>query len=182
VVLGKNGCFLTQVVHVRKAEDPVIKQIEISNTTATVVVNGGKPPYQYALNGTVNWQDSNIFTGLSRGQHTFYVKDAFNCDPVAVEVTVPNLINAITPNGDNRNDYIDYSALSYKENLSFMVYDRYGNKIFTGEKFNNYRWDGTHFDKKIKTGTYWYHINWNESDKNKTPIQYTGWILVKNID
>jgi gliding motility-associated-like protein len=182
VLLSKNGCMLTQVVKVKKAEDPVIKQIEISNTTATVIVNGGKTPYQYAVDGPINWQDSNIFTGLSRGQHTFYVKDVYNCNPVAVEVTVPNLINAITPNGDNKNDYIDYSELSYKENLSFMIYDRYGNKIFTGEKFNNYKWDGTHFNKKIKTGTYWYHINWNESDKNKTPIQYTGWILVKNID
>jgi gliding motility-associated-like protein len=180
VMLGKNGCFLKQIVRVKKTDDPVIAQIEISNNTATVIVNGGKAPYKYAVDGTSAWQDSNLFTGLSRGQHTFYVKDDYNCTPVSVEITVPNLLNAITPNGDNKNDYIDYSELSYKENLSFVVYDRYGNKIFTGDKFNNYKWDGKHFDKKLVTGTYWYHINWNEPNKAKTPIKYTGWILVKN--
>lgn len=180
VVLGKNGCFVTQVVRVNKTADPVIKEIEITNNTATVNVTGGTPPYKYSVDGTANWQDSNVFTDLSRGQHTFYVKDSYNCTPISVEITVPNLLNAITPNGDNKNDYIDYSELAYKGNLSFVIYDRYGNKIFTGDKFNNYRWDGKHFDKKILTGTYWFHINWNEPNKEKTPIKYTGWILVKN--
>ena len=180
VILEKDGCFLTQVVKVMKSADPVITEIQISNNTATVIVNGGTPQYQYAVDGITNWQDSNVFTDLSRGQHTFYVKDQYDCTPVSVEVTVPNLLNAITPNGDNINDYIDYSALAYKGNLSFIVYDRYGNKIFTGNKFNNYTWDGKHQGKKVPTGTYWFHINWNEPNKEKTPIEYTGWILVKN--
>ncbi|MFY1048352.1 gliding motility-associated C-terminal domain-containing protein [Chryseobacterium sp. GP-SGM7] len=180
VILEKNGCFILQSVKVGKAEDPVISEIQITNNTATVIVSGGTPPYKYAVDGTGVWQDSNIFTGLSRGQHTFQVKDFYNCNPTTVEVTVPNLLNAITPNGDNKNDYIDYSELAYKDNLSFMIYDRYGNKTFTGDKFNNYKWDGTHSNKKIVTGTYWYHINWNEPNAAKTPIKYTGWILVKN--
>lgn len=180
VVLEKNGCLLTQVVRVKKAVEPVIQQIEINNTTATVVAVGGKAPYKYAVDGTTNWQDSNVFTGLTRGQHRFYVKDAYNCTPNSAEVTIPNLLNAITPNGDNINDYIDYSDLAYKDNLSFVVYDRYGNMVFTGNKFNNYTWDGRHFDKKIITGTYWYHVSWNESNKEKTEIKYTGWIMVKN--
>ncbi|MEY8761145.1 gliding motility-associated C-terminal domain-containing protein [Chryseobacterium tongliaoense] len=180
VILQDNGCFVKQMVSVKKALDPVITEIQISNNTATVIVSGGKAPYQYAVDGTTNWQDSNVFTNLTRGQHIFYVKDAYNCTPISVEITVPNLVNAITPNGDNVNDYIDYKELSYKENLVFVIYDRYGNKIFTGDKFNNYKWDGKHYDKKILTGTYWYHINWNEPNKEKTPIKYTGWILVKN--
>ncbi|MFP7658221.1 T9SS type B sorting domain-containing protein [Chryseobacterium proteolyticum] len=180
VILQKDGCSFTQFVKVLKAPDPVITQIEISNNTATVIVTGGTPPYKYSVDGTSNWQDSNVFTNLPRGQHTFYVKDANNCKPISVEITVVNLINAITPNDDGHNDYIDYSALSYKENLILVIYDRYGNKIFTGDKFNNYKWDGKHLGKKISTGTYWYHINWNESNKEKTPVKYTGWILVKN--
>lgn len=183
VILKDNGCFVKQIVHIRKAEDPVIKEIEIANNTATVIVTGGKPPYKYSVDNMTTWQESNVFTGLTRGQHTFHVKDAYDCTtPISVEVTVPNLINVITPNGDNKNDYIDYSELGYKENLSFVIYDRYGNKIFTGDRFNNYTWDGKHFGKKISTGTYWYHINWNEPNKQKTPVKYTGWILVKNIE
>jgi len=180
VILEHNNCFLTQTVHVKKAQDPVITKIEITNNTATVIVGGGVAPYKYSVDGTTTWQDSNVFTNLSRGQHTFYVKDKYNCTPISVEVTVPNLINAITPNGDNVNDYIDYSELAYKENLTFVIYDRYGNKIFTGDKFNDYHWDGKASGKKIVTGTYWYHINWNEPNAAKTPIKYTGWILVKN--
>ncbi|MBB4807654.1 gliding motility-associated-like protein [Chryseobacterium defluvii] len=180
VVLGNNGCFIKQTIYVKKAPDPVINQIEIANNTATVIVEGGKAPYKYAVDGTTNWQDSNVFTGLSRGQHTFYVKDAYDCTPISVEITVPNLINAITPNGDNVNDVIDYTELAYKGDLSFVIYDRYGNKIFTGDKFNNYKWDGRHANKKIITGTYWFHMNWTEPNKEKTPIKYTGWILVKN--
>lgn len=180
VVLEKNGCTLIQTVQVIKAQDPVITQIDIVNNAATVIVSGGKPPYKYSVDGTTNWQDSNVFTNLSRGQHTFYVKDAYDCTPISVEITVPNLLNAITPNGDNVNDYIDYSELAYKTDLTFVIYDRYGNKIFTGDKFNNYKWDGRHSNKKIVTGTYWYHINWTEPNKERTPIKYTGWILVKN--
>jgi gliding motility-associated-like protein len=108
------------------------------------------------------------------------VKDFYNCEPTQIQVTVPNLINAITPNGDNINDFIDYSALAYKKNLSFVVYDRYGNKKFEADKTRNYKWDGTSGGKKITTGTYWYTISWNENDKNNTQTKYSGWVLVKN--
>ncbi len=180
VILENAGCFIKQTVSVKKANDPVVTAIEISNSTATVTVEGGTAPYQYAVDTPTAWQNSNVFTNLTRGQHTFFVKDALDCTPISVEVTVPNLVNAITPNGDNVNDFVDYSELAYKGNLTFVIYDRYGNKLFTGDKSNNYKWDGRFAGKGILTGTYWYHINWTEPNAQKTPIKYTGWILVKN--
>jgi len=180
VILQSDGCSVKQFVSVKKANEPVIKSIEISNSTATITVEAGTAPYQYAVDTPVNWQNSNVFTNLSRGQHTFYVKDALDCTPISVELTVPNLVNAITPNGDNVNDVLDYSELAYKGNLTFVIYDRYGNKLFTGDKSNNYKWDGKFAGKGILTGTYWYHINWIEPNVQKTPVKYTGWILVKH--
>ncbi len=179
VRLKTGDCITTQFVKVIASANPVITGIEISNTTVTVNASGGTPPYRYSLDG-INWQDSNIFTGLKRGEAKVYIKDFYNCEPVAVQITVPNLINAITPNGDNINDVIDYSALAYKKNLVFTVYDRYGNKLYEADKIRNFTWDGTASGKKILTGTYWYSISWNENDKNNTPIKYSGWILVKN--
>ncbi|MBV8324671.1 T9SS type B sorting domain-containing protein [Chryseobacterium sp.] len=179
VKLQTGKCFTLQEVHVRPSLQPVISNIEISNNTIKATATGGVPPYKFSIDG-INWQDSNTFTGLPRGENTVYVIDSFNCTPVQVTVTVPNLINAITPNGDNVNDVIDYSALAYKKNLVFIVYDRYGNKLHEANKIRNYTWDGTAFGKKIPTGTYWYTISWNENDKNNTETKYSGWVLVKN--
>lgn len=36
------------------------------------------------------------------------LRDFFNCEPL--EVTIPNIINVIAPNGDGVNDVFDYSA------------------------------------------------------------------------
>ncbi|MDN3695257.1 T9SS type B sorting domain-containing protein [Chryseobacterium tructae] len=179
VKLKTGNCVTTQTVYVKPSPNPVISSIDIQNNTITVNVVGGRSPYQYSLNG-VNWQTSNTFTGLTRGEVKVFVKDFYNCTPMGVQITVPNLINAITPNGDNKNDFIDYTALAYKKNLVFTVYDRYGNKLYEASKIRNYTWDGRAYGKKIPTATYWYTISWNENDKNNTETKYSGWVLVKN--
>ncbi|KMQ59613.1 chromophore lyase [Chryseobacterium sp. FH2] len=181
VILKTGKCYTRQFVKVYSSQQPVISSLDISNNTITVNVNGGTPPYKYSLDG-INWQDSNVFSGLPRGENKVFVKDSYDCNPVDVQVTVPNLVNAITPNGDNVNDVVDYSALAYKKNLVFIVYDRYGNKLYEADKMRNFSWDGTASGKKIVTGTYWYTISWNENDKNNTQTKYSGWILVKNKD
>ena len=180
VILSHEGCNTKQFVRVLEAPDPVISQIDITNNTVTLTVTGGKAPYQYSLDG-INWQASNVFTGLPRGENKFYVKDAYDCEPVMVQVTVPNFVNAITPNNDGVNDYIDYTELAYKDNFAFVIYDRYGKKIATLDKTTDYRWDGKFQGKLLNTGTYWYHVTWNERDANQTLVNYSGWILLKNF-
>lgn len=179
VKLKTGECITTQTVKVLPSELPVISNIEVTNTTLTVSAIGGNPPYQYSLDNIV-WQDSNTFTNLSRGNYNVFVKDAYNCEPIKVEVVVPNLINVITPNADGVNDIIDYSALSGKQNLIINVFDRYGTKIHQADKLNGYKWDGTVGGRKVPTGTYWYSVLWNENNSKNTPVKFTGWVLVKN--
>ncbi|SMP27137.1 T9SS type B sorting domain-containing protein [Chryseobacterium profundimaris] len=179
--LKAGECITRQHVKVQPSEQPVISNIEVSNNTVTINVIGGTAPYKYSTDN-INWQDSNVFTNMLRGDMTFYVKDDYGCDPITIEVTIPNLINVITPNGDGVNDVLDYSALAYKPNFTFNIFDRYGSKIHEGNKANNYKWDGTIIGRKVPTGTYWFDISWNEPNRKNTPIKYTGWILVKNIN
>ncbi len=179
VKLKTGECISYQTVKVYASDQPVVTSIDISNTTVTINVNGGKAPYKYSMDN-VNWQDSNIFSNIQRGDHVIYVKDSYDCEPISISIVVPNLINVITPNGDGINDFIDYSALSNKANLIFTIFDRYGNKIFQADRQNNYKWDGTSGNKKVPTGNYWYSVSWNENDKKNTPFKYTGWVLVKN--
>jgi len=179
VKLKTGDCTALQNVKVFASEQPVITSIDVAATTVTVYANGGTPAYQYSLDN-VSWQDSNVFKGLSRGVHKIFVKDSYDCEPMETEVTVPNIINVITPNGDGRNDVIDYSALGSKIDLIFSVYNRYGAKIHQGDKTNNYKWDGTAGGRKVPTGSYWYSVTWNENNKTKTPVKLSGWIMVKN--
>lgn len=179
VKLKTGKCFTLQQVNIYAAQQPVIASLDITNNTITVNASGGTAPYQYSLDG-ITWQDSNVFSNLPRGENKIYLKDSFDCNPILVQVTVPNLVNAITPNGDNVNDEVDYSALAYKKDLIFTVYNRYGNKIYESDRMRNYKWNGTSGGKKIVTGTYWYTISWTETDANSTQTKYSGWILVKN--
>lgn len=182
VKLKKNGCFTKQIVKVFASEQPVVTNVEVSGTTVTVTVTGGTPPYKYSID-KITWQESNVFTNLIRGDYTIYVKDSYDCEPISINIVVPNLVNVITPNGDGINDAIDYSALSNKENLVLDIFDRYGTKIFQADKSNGYKWNGTtNGNKKLPTGTYWYSISWNENNNKKTLFKYTGWIMVKNRD
>jgi len=179
VKLKTGECISTQTVKVYPSEQPVVSNIDIATNTVTVTAVGGTPPYQYSMDN-INWQTSNVFSNVPRGDGIVYVKDAYDCEPIDVTIVVPNLVNVITPNGDGVNDVIDYSALAGKQNLIFNIYDRYGTKIFQADKHNGYKWDGTTGGKKVSTGTYWYSVTWNENDKKSTPFKFSGWVMVKN--
>ncbi|MBQ0152295.1 MAG: gliding motility-associated C-terminal domain-containing protein [Chryseobacterium sp.] len=181
VKLKTGDCITKQEVKVYASEQPVITNVEINNTTIAVQVTGGSPAYKYSLD-QINWQDSNIFTIVNRGEYVVYVKDSYDCDPQQIDITVPNLVNVITPNGDGTNDVLDYSALSNKQNLEVNIYNRYGDRVFQLNKSTNYKWDGTSGGKKLPTGNYWYSVSWNENNKKNTSVKYTGWIMVKNRD
>ncbi|KQR95449.1 hypothetical protein ASG01_06285 [Chryseobacterium sp. Leaf180] len=179
VQLKTGECTVTQLVKVLPSPQPVISSVDIQNTTVVVNASGGTPQYQYSMDNTT-WQTSNTFLNISRGMHKVYLKDSYNCAPIVINITVPNIINVITPNGDGKNDHIDYSALSDKLDLTFTIFDRYGATLHVADKSNNYRWDGTANGRKAPTGNYWYTLTWTENNKNKTPVKFSGWIMVKN--
>lgn len=177
VDLEFNGCVYRQYVNVTAAEAPAITNIAITGTTVTINVTGGTAPYQYSLNG-YDYQNSNVFTGLTRGPHKIYVIGKDGCLPVIKDFLILNLINTITPNGDGKNDVLNYSDLRIKEQVSIEVIDRYGAAIYKSSG-NNYKWDGKSGGRNLPTGTYWYILKWTEPD-TKLPVYHSDWLLIKN--
>lgn len=49
-----------------------------TGTVTVSISSNGAPPYQYSLNG-VNWQTSNLFSGLTAGNYNVQFKDNNNC-------------------------------------------------------------------------------------------------------
>jgi len=177
VDLGFNGCIYRQTVTVTAAQAPTITSVVVTGTSATINVTGGTAPYQYSLNGS-DYQSPNVFTGLSRGPHKAYVIGKDGCQPVIKDFLILNLINTITPNGDGRNDVLDYSDLKIKDQVSIEVVDRYGAAVYKSSG-KNYKWDGKSGGRSLSTGTYWYIIKWIEPD-TKLPVSHSGWLLIKN--
>lgn len=178
VKLTYNDCVYQQFVKITEAEEPVIDNILIEGTTATVLVSGGSLPYEFALdNGT--YQSSNIFTNVELGSHTVYVKGGDGCTVIAQQFTLVNSQNLITPNNDGVNDIIDYSSLMKKLEPKFEIYDRFGILIFKGDTSNRFIWNGTFNGKTLPTSSYWYILEWNETG-NPERVQQNGWILLKN--
>ncbi|SIS86442.1 gliding motility-associated C-terminal domain-containing protein [Chryseobacterium ureilyticum] len=178
VELTSNGCTYKQFVNVTEYQLPVISSIEIDGTTVKIGVTGGNPPYEYSLDGVI-WQTSNIFNNVPRGAHEVFVRDSKLCAEVKKEFAIINLINTITPNGDGRNEAIDYSALMANDNLVFRIFDRYGAEIFRGSRDNRYTWDGRVGGRYVPTATYWYFISWTEFGSTVS-VKYSSWLLVRH--
>ncbi|WP_312077988.1 gliding motility-associated C-terminal domain-containing protein [Chryseobacterium sp.] len=179
VDLGFNGCTYRQYVNVTNSQAPIITSITVNGSSATIHVTGGTAPYQYSLNG-VDYQTSNIFSGLQKGLHKVYVLSREGCLPVTAEFLVLNLVNTITPNGDGVNDVLNYSELRLKKDVSIQVSDRYGTIVYKSPA-NTFIWDGKPAGRALSTGTYWYILKWAEPD-TQLPVSYTGWLLIKNRD
>lgn len=78
-----------------------------NNGTITISASGGNPPLEYSINGTT-FQSSNIFSNLSPGTYTVYVKDVNGCyTTVITTVTstpVPRVTAFAIPASCNVND------------------------------------------------------------------------------
>ena len=178
VDLTFDGCTYRQHVNVTESPIPFITMIEINGNTVTIGVSGGTPPYEYSLDG-VNWQSSNVFNNVPRGNHIIHVRDTNKCEEITRPFVIINLINTITPNADGYNDAIDYSALMDNDNIVFRIFDRYGAEVFRGNPTNRFIWGGKITGRPVNTATYWYFISWTEFG-GSTTVKYSSWLLVKN--
>ena len=177
VDLTFEGCTTRQIINVIAEEEVIIKILEIENNTLKITATGGTAPYEYSLNGNT-WQSSNIFNNIPKGIQQVFVRSAEKCIPSVRDFSNINLVNVITPNDDGRNDTLDYSSLSLKNNVSFKIVDRLGQVVFTA-KDGKYVWDGKYNGRTLPTSSYWYMLEWTEPDTGVIH-KYNSWILLKN--
>jgi gliding motility-associated-like protein len=98
---------------------------------------------------------------------------------VTVKTNIDDLItiyNAISPNGDGKNDVWWVEGITLFPDNKVTIFNRWGDKVREFHKYDNriVFWDGTNREGKlVSDGTYYYVL---EIKDIKT---YTGWIQVK---
>jgi gliding motility-associated-like protein len=172
-IIDSLGCKADTTITLDESENNL--QIDFTTTpiaclgdgftaTATAIVTGGIPPYSYLWS---NVPPDTTMTADTLGAYKYivFVTDSKGCKiDDSIYITPSNccdayIPNAFTPNGDNINDEFKPIPNGSVENIAFSVFDRWGNKVFSG--INNYKgWDGTFKGQPMDVETYYYILTY----------------------
>ena len=136
-------------------------------------------------NGSTLQNPSTIYYDNGTYVVTQVVSDGYGCtDTARVAIKINNVTfeistlipNAISPNGDGKNDVwkLDFLSLLYP-NASVKIYNRWGEEIYTSEGSYNTPWDGTYKGQLLPVGTYYYILELNDT---KITEPFKGGILL----
>lgn len=168
-VENENGCEGTKIFTVQpsgRAVDAVFTINDFTGNNNSISVSPvGAGNYEYSLDG-ITYQESPVFSDLSAGQYTIYIKDVNGCGPTYKEtVFVLDYPKFFTPNGDTVNDTWRIPYMINRPDIVITVFDRYGKVItgFTGG--SGIGWDGTFNGQNLPADDYWFVIQTESGQK-----------------
>src|SRR5690606_33993026 len=133
-----------------------------SGTVTILVSEPGSFVYQLD-NGPI--QESNVFTNVPGGIHSFTVYDVNGCIDPVVFTDVIHLVNYphfFTPNGDGINDTWNIFDLTISQDQAkIFIFDRYG-KLLTQIAPAGIGWHGTYNGKPVPASDYWFVVEYME--------------------
>lgn len=152
-----SGCSSSRTIIVALSETASINfSVQGNPGNYSIVVNtAGNGNYVYALNNEFGvYQNSNVFSNVSPGEHTVFVKDLNECGTVSDSIFVVGFPNYFTPNGDGVNER--WNIIGGSQNiLQANIFDRYGKLVYSFSG-NSYGWDGTYNGEKLPATDYWF--------------------------
>ncbi|AWM13996.1 hypothetical protein DI487_09095 [Flavobacterium sediminis] len=132
------------------------------SATVVVTVSGGNNgDYLYQLDEE-SLQSSNVFTGVSSGEHQITVVDTQGCTFLQDTVTVIDYPKYFTPNGDGIHDTWNIVGLNATDNTKIYIFDRYG-KLIKQISPEGEGWDGTYNGHPLPSTDYWFSVEYLEN-------------------
>ncbi|WP_458629184.1 choice-of-anchor L domain-containing protein [Winogradskyella sp. PC D3.3] len=173
IVTDPNGCSSSRTITVLASELAIIESINVigvtPNNTITISLSG-EGDYEIALddiNGP--YQDHFVFTNVSKGFHTIYIRDKNGCGTQEEIISVLGFPKFFTPNGDDDNPtwQVIGTNAQFDQIAAIQIYNRYG-KLMTQLTASNRSWNGMLKGKPLPSDDYWFVANFYDG---KT---YTG--------
>jgi gliding motility-associated-like protein len=100
--------------------------------------------------------------------------------PIVINTVVTEIVtlipNAISPNGDGKNDVwkLPFIELLYPDAV-VEIYNRWGQRVFYDDDGYKVPWDGRYNGEEVPQGTYYYIITLNHPNE---PDPYKGTLLI----
>jgi gliding motility-associated-like protein len=152
------------VTETMPATTMTVVQSEYFSDNATIIVNvtGGTGTLMYSLDdGPI--QSSNVFTGVSAGEHTVTVMDTESCTYLTQVVPIIDYPHYFTPNGDGIHDTWNIVGLANKPGTRIFIFDRYGKLIKQISSRDAGGWDGTYNGNLMPSDDYWFTVDFEEN-------------------
>jgi len=164
----------------------VLANEEVSNrvidTTSLVIV---RHPYHGNikvdhLSGLITYSPEKSFIGEDDFTYQICNKRAGDLSEANVYIVVDevSIPEAFSPNGDGINDYFEIVGVSDYSNNNFIVFNRWGNKVYEKSNYQN-KWDGTSNTGVtlgrtgiLPEGTYFFILDLGTEDKKITGTVY----------
>ena len=128
--------------------------------------------YEVSLDGGLTWIPANMTAGpeshsiadppdglIVRGVSAGMCNPGRVSEPAPCEVIIPNVIS---PNGDSKNDVLEIKNIGQYPNNKLMVFNRWGNEIYSASGYNN-DWKA----EDIPDGTYFYVLELTPNDTRR---------------
>jgi gliding motility-associated-like protein len=144
----------------------VVTEAFTNNATITVSVPDGTGTLLYQLDEGA-YQESNVFTGVSAGEHTVTVIDTEGCTFMTQTVLVIDYPKYFTPNGDGHNDTWNIIGMNQAD-AKLYIFDRYGKLIKQiSPSSGSDGWDGTYNGQQLPSTDYWFSLDYTENGAAK---------------
>jgi gliding motility-associated-like protein len=185
---GETGCFTERTVSVTVLPypTPVISYspgyVDVDDPTLALrdeSLNSASSLWTFSDGSTSNARSLNHRFNDVSGESVYIHLETANelgCSDTT-SVTVPIELfavwvpNAFTPNGDGVNDLFYFVSLNQLEDVTFEIFNRYGEKIHSAsaktldsslqdQVIKTFAWDGTYKGNKVPLGTYFYRLSY----------------------
>ncbi len=116
------------------------------NGSLTITASGGTAPYQYSIDGGVNFQASNTFAGLAAGTYNIVVRNADGtCPSIVTPITIiapvtPVIVSTTATNPSDCNNGGTISVAANGANLEYSI--------------NGTTWQASNVFTNVAPGTY----------------------------
>ena len=185
---GETGCFTERTVSVTvlpyptpvisyspgyvDVDDPTLalRDESLNSATSLWTFSDGSTSNARSLNHRFNDVSGEFVHIHLKTANELGCSDTTSVD-VPIELFAVWVPNAFTPNGDGVNDLFYFVSLNQLEDVTFEIFNRYGERIHSAsaktldsslqdELIKTFAWDGTYNGNKVPTGTYIYRLTY----------------------
>lgn len=176
---NEEGCTFTKDFTVVLQEAPVLRRINYSNQSLTLLVDyDANNPIEYSMD-MLNWQNEPQFSAVDfNRRYQFYAKYG-GCVFYLGEYFPQIVPTFFSPNHDGYNDSWKVNVSSVIDQYEVKIFDRFGKILKEINYPNLIEWDGKYNGKKLPADSYWVILKVGNK-ASLYEINYTGWILLKN--